>query len=180
MRDEGFLIHAVCKEYPCQSMVSLPFAGIEKGDSHEHYICRLPRRLSLCRLSRGEETMWEAATCEAFHDGYPPFARRCAGYAKTRYGKLFRPCRQRAGGDGRDGAKHVGQRADCRFHPDSRNIGIDAGEAAAQSAGHVNMHLIPRYKGGMAPPKAARGVTEITILIKQARQASPAPHISAH
>jgi diadenosine tetraphosphate (Ap4A) HIT family hydrolase len=42
---------------------------------------------------------------------------------------------------------------DERFHPDAYNIGINDGEAAGRTIGHLHVHLIPRYKGDVADPR---------------------------
>jgi diadenosine tetraphosphate (Ap4A) HIT family hydrolase len=43
--------------------------------------------------------------------------------------------------------------------PDGFNLGINVGEAAGQTVGHVHVHLIPRYRGDVANPRGGvRGV----------------------
>jgi diadenosine tetraphosphate (Ap4A) HIT family hydrolase len=43
--------------------------------------------------------------------------------------------------------------------PDGFNLGINVGEAAGQTVGHVHIHLIPRYHGDVANPRGGvRGV----------------------
>jgi diadenosine tetraphosphate (Ap4A) HIT family hydrolase len=37
--------------------------------------------------------------------------------------------------------------------PDGYNIGINIGEAAGQTIGHLHIHIIPRYKGDMPNPR---------------------------
>jgi len=45
------------------------------------------------------------------------------------------------------------------FHPDGYNIGVNVGEAAGQTIGHVHVHLIPRYRGDAENPRGGvRGV----------------------
>jgi diadenosine tetraphosphate (Ap4A) HIT family hydrolase len=39
------------------------------------------------------------------------------------------------------------------FKPDGFNVGINAGEAAGQTVMHVHLHLIPRFRGGIADPR---------------------------
>jgi diadenosine tetraphosphate (Ap4A) HIT family hydrolase len=40
--------------------------------------------------------------------------------------------------------------------PDGFNLGTKVGEAAGQTLFHVHLHLIPRYRGDVANPRAAR------------------------
>jgi len=48
---------------------------------------------------------------------------------------------------------------DREYRPDGYNIGVNCGEAAGQSIGHLHVHVIPRYKGDMERPKGGvRGV----------------------
>ncbi|MHC1725655.1 MAG: HIT family protein [Syntrophobacteraceae bacterium] len=45
------------------------------------------------------------------------------------------------------------------YHPDGFNIGINVGDAAGQTIGHVHIHLIPRYSGDVPDPTGGvRGV----------------------
>jgi diadenosine tetraphosphate (Ap4A) HIT family hydrolase len=38
------------------------------------------------------------------------------------------------------------------YHPDGFNVGINVGDAAGQTIGHVHIHLIPRYFGDVPDP----------------------------
>jgi superfamily II DNA or RNA helicase/diadenosine tetraphosphate (Ap4A) HIT family hydrolase/HKD family nuclease len=40
-----------------------------------------------------------------------------------------------------------------RFQPDGYNIGINIGEAAGQTVGHLHVHVIPRYRGDVPDPR---------------------------
>ncbi len=42
---------------------------------------------------------------------------------------------------------------DEEFKPDGYNIGVNIGSAAGQSVFHVNIHIIPRYKGDVENPQ---------------------------
>ena len=45
------------------------------------------------------------------------------------------------------------------FHPDGFNVGVNIGDAAGQTIGHVHVHLIPRYSGDVEDPTGGvRGV----------------------
>jgi diadenosine tetraphosphate (Ap4A) HIT family hydrolase len=45
------------------------------------------------------------------------------------------------------------------YTPDGFNVGINVGEAAGQTIGHVHIHLIPRYRGDTPRPRGGvRGV----------------------
>ena len=51
------------------------------------------------------------------------------------------------------------ERTDRQLEPDGYNIGVNVGEAAGQTVGHVHMHLIPRFHGDVANPRGGvRGV----------------------
>ncbi len=41
---------------------------------------------------------------------------------------------------------------DEELHPDGYNIGVNVGEAAGQTVGHVHVHLIPRFRGDVDDP----------------------------
>ena len=47
-----------------------------------------------------------------------------------------------------------------RLHrPDGYNIGVNVGECAGQTVGHLHIHFIPRYKDDMPDPRGGvRGV----------------------
>ena len=48
---------------------------------------------------------------------------------------------------------------DARYHPDGYNVGVNVGEAAGQTIGHLHFHVIPRYRGDMEDPRGGvRGV----------------------
>ncbi len=42
---------------------------------------------------------------------------------------------------------------DDRFRPDGYNIGINVGESAGQTIGHLHVHVIPRYRGDVPDPR---------------------------
>ena len=42
---------------------------------------------------------------------------------------------------------------DAQGRPDGCNIGVNVGEAAGQTVGHLHIHLIPRRKGDTADPR---------------------------
>ena len=41
---------------------------------------------------------------------------------------------------------------DKKHNPDGFNIGVNIGESAGQTIGHVHIHLIPRYEGDVENP----------------------------
>ena len=44
-------------------------------------------------------------------------------------------------------------------NPDGFNVGVNVGEVAGQTIGHVHIHLIPRYRGDTPQPRGGvRGV----------------------
>ena len=166
LKEEGFRIHAIYKEYTYQCIVKLPFESIEKNSSYELYkynhFNRLPRQedqcCPFCRLARRVEIICETDTCVAFYDGYPVSPGHALIIPKRHVASYFNLTNHE-----REAmnvmAQYVKQKIDCRFHPDGYNIGINVGKAAGQSVFHVHMHLIPRYKGDVENPKGGvRGV----------------------
>ncbi len=48
---------------------------------------------------------------------------------------------------------------ETKYSPDGYNMGVNVGEVAEQTAMHVHIHLIPRYRGDMPNPRGGvRGV----------------------
>ena len=45
-------------------------------------------------------------------------------------------------------------RIERELHPDGYNLGVNVGEAAGQTVGHVHIHLIPRYAGDVDDPRS--------------------------
>jgi len=55
--------------------------------------------------------------------------------------------------------KETKEAIDARYHPDGYNLGVNVGEAAGQTIGHLHIHVIPRYRGDMKDPRGGvRGV----------------------
>jgi superfamily II DNA or RNA helicase len=50
-------------------------------------------------------------------------------------------------------AAQVRQIIQQEFQPHGYNIGINVGEAAGQTVGHVHLHVIPRYRGDVPDPR---------------------------
>lgn len=166
LKEEGFRLHAIHRQYTYQCNVKLPFKSLECNSSYELYqynhFNKLPRMENtvcpFCRLARRVEIICETATCVAFYDGYPVSPGHALIIPKRHVASYF------------DLTNHereamnvmlqfVKQKIDERFHPDGYNIGINVNEAAGQSVFHVHMHLIPRYKGDVPNPKGGvRGV----------------------
>ena len=166
LKEEGFRLHAIHRQYTYQCNVKLPFKSLECNSSYELYqynhFNKLPREENracpFCRLARRVEVICETATCVAFYDGYPVSPGHALIIPKRHVASYF------------DLTNHereamnvmlqfVKQKIDERFHPDGYNIGINVNEAAGQSVFHVHMHIIPRYKGDVPNPKGGvRGV----------------------
>ena len=166
LKEEGFRLHAIHKQYTYQCNVRLPFQSLICNSSYELYqynhFNKLPRkegeRCPFCRLSRRVEVICETATCVAFYDGYPVSPGHALIIPKRHVASYFDLTNHE-----REAMnvmlQYVKQRVDERFHPDGYNIGINVNEAAGQSVFHVHMHLIPRYKGDVKNPKGGvRGV----------------------
>lgn len=166
LKEEGFRLHAIHKQYTYQCNVRLPFQSLICNGSYELYqynhFNKLPRKegekCPFCRLSRRVEVICETATCVAFYDGYPVSLGHALIIPKRHVASYFDLTNHE-----REAMnimlQYVKQKVDERYHPDGYNIGINVNEAAGQSVFHVHMHLIPRYKGDVKNPKGGvRGV----------------------
>ena len=166
LKEEGFRIHYIHKEYTYQCNVRLPYLSLERNASFEIYQYKHFNQQQhnqtndcvFCNLNSQAELICETATCVAFYDGYPVSPGHALIIPKRHIASYF------------DLTKHereamnimllyVKKKIQERFHPDGYNIGINVNEAAGQSIFHVHMHLIPRYKGDVKNPKGGvRGV----------------------
>lgn len=166
LKEEGFRIHALHKEYTYQCNVHLPFESLVENKSFEIYRYRpfnqLPRmegeQCPFCRLSRRVEIICETATCVAFYDGYPVSPGHALIIPKRHVSSYFDLTSHE-----REAMnimlQYVKREVETRFHPDGFNVGINIGEVAGQSVFHCHMHLIPRYPGDVENPKGGvRGV----------------------
>lgn len=166
LKEEGFRLHAIYRQYTYQCHVRLPFESLECNSGFELYqyqhFNRLPRKegetCPFCRLSRRVEIICESATCVAFYDGYPVSPGHALIIPKRHVASYFDLThREREAMNVM--LQFVRRILDERFHPDGYNIGVNVNEAAGQSVFHVHMHLIPRYKGDVPNPKGGvRGV----------------------
>lgn len=166
LKEEGFRLHAIYREYTYQCNVILPFMSLTCNSSYELYqykhFNKQPRQegdsCPFCRLSRRVEIICETATCVAFYDGYPVSPGHVLIIPKRHVASYFDLTNHE-----REAMnimlQYVKQKVDERYHPDGYNIGINVNEAAGQSVFHVHMHLIPRYKGDVKHSKGGvRGV----------------------
>jgi len=166
LKEEGFRLHAIHKQYTYQCNVRLPFQSLTRNSSYELYqynhFNKLPRKegekCPFCRLSRRVEVICETATCVAFYDGYPVSPGHALIIPKRHVASYFDLTNHE-----REAMnimlQYVKQKVNERYHPDGYNIGINVNEAAGQSVFHVHMHLIPRYNGDVKNPKGGvRGV----------------------
>lgn len=166
LKEEGFRLHYIHKEYTYQCNVKLPYLSLECNSSYEIYQYKHfnqqrhdeKNHCVFCNLSSQAELICETATCVAFYDGYPVSPGHALIIPKRHVASYF------------DLTKHereamnimlmyVKKRIQERFNPDGYNIGINVNESAGQSIFHVHMHLIPRYEGDVENPKGGvRGV----------------------
>lgn len=165
LKNEGFRIHAIYKEYTYQCNVLLPYLSLEHNDGYElyeyeHYNRRFhsKERCPFCNLNSKVELICETATCVAFFDGYPVSLGHALIMPKRHVADYF-DLTERETRAMQIMLHRVKEIIDARYHPDGFNIGINVNEAAGQSVFHVHMHLIPRYKGDVPNPKGGvRGV----------------------
>lgn len=165
LKDEGFRLHAIHKQYTYQCNVVLPYKSLEKNAGFEiyeyqHYnrLRHSAQRCPFCNLTKRVELICETATCVAFYDGYPVSPGHALIVPKRHVSSYFdlTPHELQAM---QIVLKRVQQLVEERYHPDGYNIGVNVDAAAGQSVFHVHMHLIPRYKGDVKNPKGGvRGV----------------------
>lgn len=168
LKEEGFRLHAIHKQYTYQCNVVLPYRSIEKNAGFEiyeyqHYnrLRHSTQRCPFCNLTKKVELICETATCVAFYDGYPVSPGHALIVPKRHVASYFdlTPHELQAM---QIVLKRVQQLVDERYHPDGYNIGVNVNTAAGQSVFHVHMHLIPRYKGDVKHPKGGvRGVIPV-------------------
>jgi len=166
LKEEGFRLHAIHKQYTYQCNVKLPYKSLVANKSYELYqynhFNKLPRKEGekcyFCKLSRKVEIICETATCVAFYDGYPVSPGHALIIPK-RHVASYRDLTNHEKEAMNVVQEYVMKKIDERFHPDGYNVGINIGEAAGQSVFHCHMHIIPRYKGDVPNPKGGvRGV----------------------
>lgn len=86
------------------------------------------------------------------YDGYPVSPSHSLIIPKRHIGSFFSvtPAEQAALLQLLDEMRHLLVR---ERNPDGFNIGINDGEAAGQTVGHLHIHLIPRYRGDQPDPR---------------------------
>ena len=164
IKNDGFRLHAVYKDYTYQCIVKLPYESLLKSGHCEIYAYKhynqLPQQYKcpFCGLSPNVELLCESATAVAFFDAFPVSKGHVLIVPKRHVADYFdlTEHEQHALWLVANHCKHL---LDARFHPDGYNIGINAGVAAGQTIFHVHLHLIPRYNGDVENPKGGvRGV----------------------
>lgn len=162
----GFRLHKVHRQPTYQCNVLLPFTSLYRNDSCELYSYRhynqLPHSIDttcpFCNVEAERELVLESATTFAIYDKYPVSPghtliipkRHVANYFDLNF-KEQAACLMLL--------NKVKEVLDKTYHPDGYNIGVNAGEGAGQTVGHVHLHLIPRYKGDVENPAGGvRGV----------------------
>lgn len=160
LKEEGFRLHYIYKEYTYQCNVKLPYLSLELNDSFEiyqykHYNQQQHNQTDdcvFCNLNSHAELICETATCVAFYDCYPVSPGHALIIPKRHIASYFDLTRRE-----REAMNimllYVKKKIQERFNPDGYNIGINVNESAGQSIFHVHMHLIPRYEGDVENPK---------------------------
>lgn len=165
LRETGFRLHAIYKEYTYQCNVVLPFQSLVCNESYEVYQYRHYNQQQhdgvqcpFCRLTKSVEMICETASCMAFYDGYP-VSRGHALIVPKRHTASYFDLTNHEREAMNVMLQYVKRKIDERFHPDGYNVGINVGAAAGQSVFHAHLHLIPRYVGDVPNPKGGvRGV----------------------
>ena len=163
---EGFRTHKIHQKKTYQCNVVLNSRSIFKNKhceiyEYQHYN-RLKREQNIacpfCNPDFDRELIVESATAYAIYDKFPVNEghaliipkRHCADYFDLTF-KEQAACFFMI--------NKVKEIISAKFNPDGFNIGINIGEKAGQTIGHVHVHLIPRYNGDVEDPKGGvRGV----------------------
>lgn len=166
LKEEGFRLHAIHRQYTYQCNVVLPYKSLVHNQSYELYeyvhYNKLPRSekrtCPFCDLSRRVGIICETDMCVAFYDGYPVSPGHALIIPRRHVASYFDLTMQER--EAMDNMlSFVKQKVEEEFHPDGYNIGINVNAAAGQTVFHCHMHLIPRYKGDVENPKGGvRGV----------------------
>jgi diadenosine tetraphosphate (Ap4A) HIT family hydrolase len=163
---EGFRTHKVHLKKTYQCNVTLNSKSFFKNENceiyeYQHYN-QIKRTENLdcpfCNPDSNRDLIVESATAYSIYDKFPVNEghaliipkKHCADYFdltfKEQAACLFM-------------LNKVKEIVSEKFKPDGFNIGINIGEKAGQTIGHVHIHLIPRYNGDVEEPKGGvRGV----------------------
>lgn len=163
---EGFRTHKIHQKKTYQCNVVLNTKSVFKNENCEIYEYAHFNQIKhnihsdcpFCNPDATRELIVESATAYAIYDKFPVNQghaliipkKHCSSYFDLSF-KEQSACTFML--------NKVKEILSQRFNPDGFNIGINVGEKAGQTIGHVHIHLIPRYNGDVEDPKGGvRGV----------------------
>jgi diadenosine tetraphosphate (Ap4A) HIT family hydrolase len=110
-----------------------------------------PTTCTYCNLSEAR-IFDQSALCIAFKDVFPVSPGHTLIIPRRHVDSYFDLTNQE-----RDDMNALMLRVKAKLkdelNPNGFNIGINEGFAAGQTVGHINMHLIPRFKGDVPEPR---------------------------
>jgi len=104
------------------------------------------------RLAAGDLTV-ENELSAAFLDAFPLTRGHTLVVPRRHEADDFALTGSRADRDVAARQYTVRARVEGELHPDGYNLGVNVGESAGQTVGHVHIHLIPRYPGDVDDPR---------------------------
>ena len=166
IKNEGFRMHYIHKQYTYQSNIILPFKSIFRNKiceiyEYQHFNQIVKQNINdciFCNLDKEVEFLCETDTTIAFFDKFPVNKGHTLIIPKQHIENYF----DLSFYEQQDlwfTVNYCKEALAKLFNPDGFNIGINIGKDAGQSIFHTHIHLIPRYKGDVENPKGGvRGV----------------------
>lgn len=106
----------------------------------------------LCEALSGDALVVAAPEAVALMDRYPLNPGHCL-IVPRRHTPLFWDLSPEETATVFDVLAEARKLIEEKFAPDGYNIGVNVGDAAGQTIGHVHVHLIPRYRGDDDDPR---------------------------
>jgi diadenosine tetraphosphate (Ap4A) HIT family hydrolase len=112
----------------------------------------VPSPCPLCQRLALPDLLAEDGLAVAFKDGFPVNPGHALIVPRRHVADLFELTADEQAALWRL-LPEVKQRLDARHSPAGYTVGVNVGEAAGQTVGHVHVHLIPRYAGDVEDPR---------------------------
>jgi ATP adenylyltransferase len=162
---EGFRTHKIHQKRTFQTNVVLPFNSIYKNDNceiyeYQHYnqFERPDLSCPFCNPEAEVEMILESAQAFSIFDKFPVNPGHALVIPKRHVSDYFELSFKEQSSC-IFMLNEVKKVIEEKFYPEGYNIGINVGEVAGQTVGHVHFHLIPRFEGDVPDPRGGvRGV----------------------